>query len=193
MENVMHLDSCILRAMMDKDDDAENRRTARHLMNTHHGRPFRVSIAAIGEVFGKMAEDSDIATCAEAGAELRKLFLRGDLELFGMGCGNDIWGIAQKILEQDPRLTNSDIMIASSALADPQCDGFLTKDFSLMESRVLAEMGNERGVAIINPELISKHARSSCSLRSKDKSIRTDPIRNSQSIDIVGAIEIDLS
>jgi len=171
LDRVTHIDSCILRAMIDMDDDAENRRTIRHLLNARIGGSFRVSICSIGEVMGKMAEASKVATCAESGAELRRLFLKNRMELFGLGQGREVVDIAESIVDQDSRLTPADVMIFSSAVADPQCGIFLTLDHQLMESGVLNRIATKRGLKIIMPDPGQKRSHGSCSMSCRSKEV----------------------
>lgn len=171
MEQVTHIDSCILRAMVDEEDDARKRRLASHLLHANRGRPFRVSIIAIGEVFGKMAESSKMASCADSAIELRRLFHKDALELFGLGRDREIVDIADAILKRDLRLTPTDVMIVASAMTDPQCGRFVTLDHSLLESKVLDKIGRDRGIAIEDPGLVMKPSDSSCSMRTRSKEI----------------------
>lgn len=48
---------------------------------------FRVSILAVGEVLGKMAEERDASVCGEATAELSRLLRGRRLKLLGIGKG----------------------------------------------------------------------------------------------------------
>jgi hypothetical protein len=171
MVEVTHLDSCILRAIIDRDDNKERKRIVRHLMNTTLDRPFRVSLVAVGEVTGKMAEDSSVSACAEAGAELRKLFMKRRLELFGMGRGGEVLNMAGLIQDLDPLLTPSDIVIVACALVDPQCGRFLTVDDKLLESRSLKRLGRENQVLLVDLESISHTSRGSLTWNPREKAV----------------------
>ncbi|MEI6795289.1 MAG: hypothetical protein WCK39_00340 [Methanomassiliicoccales archaeon] len=134
MAAVTHLDSSLLRGMVDPDDSEENRSRARRLFNSNPSWQFRVSILAVGEVVGKMAETRSASASSEATAELSRLFRRRRLELHGIGKGIEATELATQMMKADPLLTPTDALLVACAFADDECNVFATADEGLVES-----------------------------------------------------------
>lgn len=148
MATVIHLDSSLLRGLVDPDDSEENHSRARRLFNSSPSAQFRVSILAVGEVVGKMAETRSASIGAEATAELSRLFRRGRLELYGIGKGIEATELATLMMKADPLLTPTDALLAACAFADDECDVFATADGGLVESSTVDIQATLHGVRI---------------------------------------------
>lgn len=158
---MIHIDSCILRGMLDADDDRGNRREAIHLLNSSSDLCFRVSIVAIGEVVGKMAESNNTTMTVEAAARLSKLFRGHRLELYGMGRGSNAMLVADEIMDADHLITPSDAFLVACALGDGECTGFATMDHLLIKSIAVISRASARGLRIIDVRTDRKPKRAS--------------------------------
>ena len=150
MGAVTHLDSCLLRGALDPNDKSEHRSESRHLMNSSPDTCFRISILAVGETLGKMAEVRDSATCAEAAAELSRLLRAGKMELHGIGRGGEALRLAVEMMKSDHMLTPTDAVLMACASMDPECTAFATTDKMLAENMVIAETASTHGVKIVD-------------------------------------------
>jgi predicted nucleic acid-binding protein len=148
MAPVTHLDSSILRGMVDPDDSEENRSRARRLFNSNPSAQFKVSILAVGEVVGKMAETRSASVGAEATAELSRLFRRRRLELHGIGKGIEATELATQMIKADPLLKPADALLVACAFADDECGVFATADEGLVESSIVGRQATLHGVRI---------------------------------------------
>lgn len=150
MVEVIHLDSSLLRGMMDPEDENGKRNEARHLFNSSPGVRFRISILAIGEVMGKMAETRSASACAEAAAHLSRLFRGNRLDLFGIGKDGEAMLLANELMELDHMLTPADALLAACAMIDEDCSTFATTDRRLAESVSLLSEAERRGLRILD-------------------------------------------
>lgn len=128
MVQLMHIDSCILRGFVDSEDRKERRNEAKHLLNSASRTSFRVSILAIGEVFGKMAEVRDPAVNAEAAAEFRRLVKRGRIDIYGIGKDVEAIKLAAEMMNSDYAMAPADAILLACAFTDERCRTFVTSD-----------------------------------------------------------------
>lgn len=150
MAEVMHLDSSLLRGMLDSLDDSRRRSESKHLFNSLTALQFRVSLLAVGEVLGKMAESRSASVCAEAAAELSRLFRGSRLDLYGIGKGTEAFVLAFDIMNADALITPADAFLVACALVDDDCNRFATTDQSLLESRTLRSQAASHGVKMFD-------------------------------------------
>lgn len=150
MVEVIHLDSCLLRGMLDSHDEAGNRTEAMHLLNSSPSVCFRVSILAVGEVMGKMAEARSAPVCAEAAAQLSRLFRRHRIELYGIGRGSEAMILAEDIMKKDHMIAPTDALLVACALVDDECTSFATTDRKLIGSIPLLSVAATRGLRIFD-------------------------------------------
>jgi hypothetical protein len=150
----MHIDTSLLRGMIDKNDCPMNRKNSVHLLNSFHTNVLRASILSVGEAFGRMAEVRSISDCADAGAELRRLIMVNRLELYGFGTTGEAFRLGQELLKKDWCLTPVDSLIAACALTDPDCGVFVTEDDAMIKSRALLEEAKRRKRKILPSEAI---------------------------------------
>lgn len=150
MDEVMHIDSMLLRGMLDPEDDAANRSEAMHILNSSPHVRFKVSILAIGEVMGKMAEKRGADATAEAAAQLSRLFRGRKFVLYGIGKGSEAMMVADEIMRMDHMITPSDALLAACALVDKECTSFTTTDQRLIDSIPFTARANSRRLRIVD-------------------------------------------
>jgi hypothetical protein len=154
MVEVIHLDSCVLRALLDAAEDMKRKSDAIHLVNSNRDHAFRVSMLAMGEVFGKLAETRSASECGDAAAGLSRLLRTEKVELYGIGKGEEAMEIAVTIMEGDPLISPADALLIGCALSDAECSAFITLDRMLGESRVLRKIASKHRVRVLLPEEI---------------------------------------
>jgi hypothetical protein len=126
-------------------------------VNSNRDHAFRVSILAIGEVFGKLAETRSASECGEAAAGLSRLFRSEKVTLYGIGKGEEGMEIAVAIMEEDPLIGPADALLIGCALSDVECRAFITLDMMLGESHVLQEIASKHRVRILlQEEIVSR-------------------------------------
>lgn len=150
MVEVTHLDSSLLRGMLDPEDESGKRTEATHLFNSSRGVRFRISILAVGEVMGKMAETRSATACADAAAHLSRLFRGRRLDLFGIGKDCEAMLLANELMEADHMLTPADALLVACALLDDECTTFATTDRRLSESIPLLAQAERSGLKILD-------------------------------------------
>jgi hypothetical protein len=152
LAEVIHLDSCILRALLDPEDERERISRARRLINSRSDATFRVSILAIGEVFGKMAETRPASACGDAAAELSRLIRSERIELYGIGKRNEALNIAASVIGNDPLVSPADALLVSCAMTDKACGTFVTMDRILRESSLMRDLASEHDLRVVRLE-----------------------------------------
>lgn len=150
MVQVMHLDSSLLRGFLDSEDKKERRAEAMHLKNTASGVKFRASILAVGEVFGKMVQNRDSVTCAEAAAELNRLVVGGRIDLYGVGKGIEVVELATELMTSDYALTPADAILLACAFTDAGCRVFATADQRVVKNVHIQAQASSRKVRILD-------------------------------------------
>ncbi|MEI6797275.1 MAG: hypothetical protein WCK39_10460 [Methanomassiliicoccales archaeon] len=172
MAAMIHIDSSLLRGMVDGSDSINNRNISRRLLNRSPEARFKVSLAAVGEVMAKMAESRSVGDCSDAGAELRRLMLRGRLVIGGFGKDGTAFALANDLMKKDDRLTPADSIIVACAFVDPDCSAFVTDDDMLLGSRVLKAEALERGIRIISNLTSDRSARGSALVKPSCMNLR---------------------
>lgn len=150
MVEVIHLDSCILRGLMDSEDKRERRSEAIHLLNSSPGERFRISILAVGEVMGLMGERRSATQCAEAAVELHRLLQCGKIDLYGIGKGTEVLDLATQLMSSDHFLRAADAMLLAAAFEDPLCSTFATSDRGILRNPVIWAIAESRKVRILD-------------------------------------------
>lgn len=150
MAEVIHIDSCLLRGLIDPDDNQDNRSRAKRLLNSSHGGRFKISILAAGEVLGKIAETKSVSSAAEAAAELSRMFRRRKLSLYGIGRREAAMALAVELMRGDPMITPSDALLVACAFEDSECSVFATSDDTLIESRYIGMYAISHGPKILD-------------------------------------------
>ena len=150
MVEVIHLDSCLLRGLIDSEDKRERRSEAVHLMNSSPGARFRVSILAVGEVMGLMGERRSASQCAEAAAELHRLQHGGRIELHGIGKETEVLDLASQLMDSDHFLRAADAMLLAAAFEDPICSTFATSDRGILRNAAIWAKADSRKVKILD-------------------------------------------
>lgn len=142
--------------MIDVEDRDENRRLAKHILNSRKYGSLGVSLLAVGEVLGKMAQDRGMDTCLTAMRHLRRMLDDGTLFLRGFGRGNEAMCISLEMMAVDPMVTPSDALIIACALLDDECTGLLTIDEEIIYSREVSKLMTQHGVRAIDPRVLVK-------------------------------------
>ena len=150
MAEVIHLDSCLLRGLIDPDDIPKNRSRAKRLLNSSHEARYKMSTLAAGEVLGKIAETRSVSSAAEATAELSRLFRRRKLSLYGIGRREETMELAVELMKGDTMITPTDALLVACAFEDSECGAFASSDDVLIESRVIQTLATSYGVKILD-------------------------------------------
>ncbi|MEI6796112.1 MAG: hypothetical protein WCK39_04540 [Methanomassiliicoccales archaeon] len=153
MVEVIHLDSSLLRGLVDPDDDPANRSEAKRLLNSSPEARFRISILAAGEVIGKIAETKSVSCGAGATAELSRLFRRRRLDMRGIGKGYEAMELAVELMKSDPLITPADALLVAIASKDDECDAFATLDNTILESKVLERQATSYRVRVLDARM----------------------------------------
>jgi hypothetical protein len=146
----MQIDSCVIRCLIDPEDELENRRIGRRILNSGRYGKLAISLQAMGEVAGVMAMDRDLSTYLEAMESLWRMIEGGSMRLTGFADGCAL-AEALSMLGADSRLTPGDALIVACALADDDCNGLITLDREILFSPHLTRMLGERGKRIVDP------------------------------------------
>ena len=152
MVEVIHLDSCLLRGLLDHEDQQDTRSKARRLVNSMTGSVFRVSILAVGEVLGKMAEERGAAASGDAASELSRLFRGGRLQLYGIGKGSEVSSLVTALMAADGLLSPADAFLVACALADEEATVFATLDQDIIHSRIVKSHAAQRALRILDAD-----------------------------------------
>lgn len=166
MVEVMHINSSLLRGLIDPGDKSDRRVESRHLLNASLGVQFRVSILAIGEFLGKMVEVRSTSAYTEAATELSRLFHGGRLDLFGIGREIEVFALAFETMALDRFLSPADAFLVASAMVDEECSAFATMDRPLLESIALKKLAASHGVKILDARKTKEKERTVLSYRS---------------------------
>jgi hypothetical protein len=150
MDEVIHIDSCLLQALADPDDDCEKKRDAKHLLNSSRNVSLRMSILAVGEVLGLIAEKRGTYAYEEAAGRVGQLVRNGKIGLYGIGQGRTAIRIADQIMLEDPLMTTTDAMLVACAMTDEKCSVFGTFDQRIVQSSVLRRVGVAHGLRIVD-------------------------------------------
>lgn len=150
-----HIDTVILRGMLDTTEKDEYYDIGRHLANsTKRTDPLGVSIPTIGEAFHGLCADLDSresSVCGDAAIRLKNLVEMGKIVLIGLGGKNRVYTIVRELLDVDDRLGTTDAIILSTACNYDPCSVFYTTDGTMAESISIAEVAKNYGVKILEP------------------------------------------
>ena len=150
-----HVDTDILRGMLDTTEDDDLWRVGRHVANQiRKSNPIGVSMLAIGEAFHTLSEDSRLdndETCGAAATKLREMVKSGKLVLVGIGGSEDAFSIALRLMKEDWKVTPVDAMILSIACNCDSCRELYTTDNTLLTSIKARDVAKEFGVKVKPP------------------------------------------
>ena len=157
MARPLHLDSCILRSLIDEEDGREEIRLGRRLLNIYKRESFCISAVAVGEVMGLMPQKRSRACCEKAEASFHSMMERGKLIFIGVGDGEGSFVEALEIMRSDPRATSADALIAALAIEDQECGGLVTYDKNLIYNRHVIRSFRAQGKRLVDPREIDAH------------------------------------
>ena len=145
-----HIDTMVLRALIDENDDADLRSGARKLLQKHGG-PLTICHLTIGETFATMAEDEDrtVDDCCEAMREFHRMIAKGSVQICGINCKQETHALAGRLHEADRMLESNDGLILSNALLCKECSAFHTMDTKMLYSTAIKTIADDHSTKIV--------------------------------------------
>ena len=145
----VHIDTVILRALIDEKDDSRTRLPAIHFFN-RESRRIGISLFATGEAFQGISNERDTASLSESAANLSLLMRRGRVVTIGSGDNSrEVVPIALELMHRQ-RLDCTDALILSTAVTDKHCKEFYTTDSKLVLGNYLKEVARMSGKRFIS-------------------------------------------
>jgi len=158
-----HIDSDVLRGMLDTTDTDDLCVVGKHLRNSiKKNNPLGVSIPSIGEAFHTLCEDTDLnqtEKCRNAAGMLHKLIQEGKIELVGIGKDKRVYQIAKELMDEDQKLKPADAIILSVACDSNECASFYTTDRVLLDGIKIAGVARIHSVNIQEPPYSERRRR----------------------------------
>ncbi len=144
-----HIDTVILRALIDPEDSPELKRAARDILYKTNSEPVGVCHAVIGEAFAGIINDRGPECCQDAAFEFHKYHKRLEkIEIRGIVDPAKVHTLALELHESDAYLEPNDVHILAVALADPDCDTFITRDSRVLTSTEAKRIAQDNGSTI---------------------------------------------
>lgn len=153
-----HIDTMILRALIDRDDDPDLVDGAHKLLQRSNG-PLEVCHVSIGEAFATMAEDEDRQAEDLCGAaqSFRSMLETGSLKICGFHNHKETHSLALRLHKEDDYLEANDGIILANALLCDECHTFYTRDSQMLVSRAVKSIAEEYETAIKSPPVVETH------------------------------------
>jgi len=142
----------VLRALLVPSEAPDMHSEAMRLLSGKAALPLRISHVAIGEAFNGICEDHGIDCDGQDCAliSFNRLVFRGELlEVKGIHDVDHFLEMAEALHRADERLDPNDCLILALAIADEECDSFLTSDPVMVRSAMLREMASDHRKEIL--------------------------------------------
>jgi len=135
-----HLDTKILWALLDEDENRDLRKKATGLFSRKNHPSFVISLPVVGEFFSMFAE-RNMAQCekvANAGREFAKYLRRSALEIYITGeRDTKVFDIANELSQEE--LDPVDCMIIACAIWDKRCTVLYMEDRRIIDNRYISD------------------------------------------------------
>lgn len=144
-----HIDTELLRALVDEEDDPDLCKGMRHLSNDTSVN-LAVSMMAVGEAFTGMgtfgAERS-----GKAASEWSRLRRGRKIRVSGLGNRDEVTNLALRLMAADSHLKPADAFILATAFMDEKCNLLYTTDRVMLESLTLQSIAREHHTDVREP------------------------------------------
>ncbi len=135
--------------MIDPEDAQELKRAALEILYKRNSGPVGVCHVVIGEAFAGIVEDRDSGCCQDAAHEFHRFHKRLEkIEIRGIEDPARLHQIAMDLHTADAYLEPNDVHILAVALADTDCDTFITRDNRVLTSQEAKRIARENGTSI---------------------------------------------
>ena len=135
--------------MIDPEDAPELKRAARDILYKRNSGHVDVCHVVIGEAFAGIVKDRDPGCCQDAAYEFHRFHKRLEkIEICGIEDPGRLHQIALDLHTADAYLEPNDVHILAVALADPDCDTFITRDNRVLTSQEAKRIARENGTSI---------------------------------------------
>lgn len=143
-----HIDTVVLRALVDEEDDKDLRVGATRLVNSGKEPKLLVCHVVVGETFERLCAEHDVGRCVAALGNFHRLIRSGKLGIENASDPALLSMHIAKLHEEDTCITQNDLVILANALACEACERFYTTDMILLYSTKVSAYARGYGTEI---------------------------------------------